>query len=401
MRKFLFLVPILLSLSCQTPVKNVQADLNETSEEKARRLSQEILLIDTHIDLPNRLATHWDDISKKTDAGHFDYVRAREGGLNAPFMAIYVAPDYQKSGGAKEKADELIDLTYDLANRWPDVFAIATSPHDLQSQFEDGLMSLPMGIENGAAIEDDLGNLKYFKDRGISYLTLCHSKWNEICDSSYDPDKHWNGLSPFGRETVKEMNRLGMIIDISHVSDSAFYQVLEVSAAPLIASHSSCRHFTPEFERNMSDDMIIELAAHGGVIQINFGSYFINGEFQSKMSKAWEHVENRSEMTSEERNRYLTQYMKDHNVPKVYLEEVADHIDHVVQLVGINYVGIGSDFDGVDHLPEGLSDVSQYPTVLRLLLERGYTEEDIRLIWSGNFLRVWNEVIHVAGNIES
>jgi len=399
MKKILILLPLLLILACQAPIKNVKADLVETNEAKARRLSQEILLIDAHIDAPYRLFEEWEDISGRTEKGHFDYERAVEGGLNVPFMSIYVGASHQNTGDAKEKAVELIDLVNGFASKWPDKYALAYSSQDVVEQFGQDLISLPMGMENGAPIEDDIANLKYFYEKGIRYITLCHSKWNLICDSSYDQDKHWNGLSPFGIEVIKEMNRLGMIVDISHVSDSAFYQILEITEAPLVATHSSCRHFTPGFERNMSDDMIKELSANGGVIQINFGSYFINAEFQQKMSPAWDHIDSAS-MTEEEQKTYMRNYMVENEVPEVQIEEVADHIDHIIQLVGIDYIGIGSDFDGVHHLPGGLSDVSMYPNLMELLLDRGYTEEDIEKIWSGNFLRVWNEVEQTAKKLE-
>jgi membrane dipeptidase len=395
MKKVLLLIPLLFLLACQAPVKNVKADHAETNEAKARRLSQEIMLIDTHIDVPYRLFDEWEDISARTEKGHFDYVRAREGGLDVPFMSIYVGASHQESGDAMEKADELIDIVNGFVSKWPEKFAMAYSSADVKAHFEQGLISLPMGMENGAPIKDDIRNIKYFYEKGIRYITLCHSKWNLICDSSYDPDKHWNGLSPFGKEVIREMNRLGMIIDISHVSDSTFYQVLDITKAPVVATHSSCRFYTPGFERNMSDDMIKKLAENGGVIQINFGSYFINGEFQQKMSMAWDHVD-RTEMSDEERSAYLRKYMAENKVPEVQIEEVADHIDHVVKLVGIDHVGIGSDFDGVGYLPEGLGDVSMYPNLMSILLDRGYAEEDLQKIWSGNFLRVWKQIEQTA-----
>ncbi len=398
MKSILILLPFLLIFSCQTPVKNAQGEESETTYEKAQRLSKEFMLIDTHIDVPYRLVEEWEDISKRTEKGHFDYERARKGGLDVPFMSIYVGASYQETGGAKEKADELIDLVYGFARKWPDKYAMAFSVADVKDQFAKGLVSLPMGMENGAPIEDDIRNLRYFYERGIRYITLCHSKWNLICDSSYDPDKHWNGLSPFGKEVVKEMNRLGILVDISHVSDSTFYQVVEITEAPLVATHSSCRHYTPGFERNMSDDMIRKLADNGGVIQINFGTYFINGDHQQKMSKAWDNID-RSNMTSEEKTTYIKNYIQENDVPLGHVEEVADHIDHVVELVGIDHVGIGSDYDGVSNLPEGLNDVSMYPNLIGILLERGYTEEDIQKIWSGNFLRVWKQAEEVAGKL--
>jgi len=387
-------------LACQPSSDKKQQNTEESLADKALRLSKEIMLIDTHIDVPYRLVDHWEDISGSTEGGHFDFSRAQAGGLDAPFMSIYVGAEFQKTGGAKEKAEELIDLVIKFSTDWPDKYALANTPEDLKRQFSKGLISLPMGMENGAPIEDEISNIKYFYDRGIRYITLCHSKWNQICDSSYDPDKHWNGLSPFGLEVIQEMNKIGMMIDISHVSDSAFYKVVELSKAPLVATHSSCRHFTPGFERNMSDDMIKKLAQNGGVIQINFGSYFVNGDYQNKMEKAWDNVDGRSELTTEERNQYLDKYKQDNQVPEVQIEEVVDHIDHVVSLVGIDYVGIGSDYDGVRDLPEGLTDVSMYPNLIALLLEKGYTEEDIAKIWSGKILRVWNEVDEISRKLQ-
>jgi membrane dipeptidase len=395
MKRVLILLPLLFHFACQSPVKDARGDDTESINAKAERLSKEILLIDTHIDVPYRLVEEWEDISTHTEKGHFDFERAKKGGLDVPFMSIYVGASYQETGGAKEKADELIDMVYGFAQKWPDKYAMAFSVKDVKDISKKGLISLPMGMENGAPIEDDINNLKYFYERGIRYITLCHSRWNRICDSSYDPDKHWNGLSPFGKEVIEEMNRLGILVDISHVSDSTFYQVLNITKAPLVATHSSCRHFTPGFERNMSDDMIKKLAENGGVIQINFGSFFINGDHQQKMSKAWDKIE-RSDMTAEERTAYIKKYMIDNEVPVVQMDEVVDHIDHVVKLVGIDYVGIGSDYDGVSNLPEGLTDVSMYPNLIKLLLERGYSEEDIQKIWSGNFLRIWKETEELA-----
>jgi membrane dipeptidase len=239
--------------------------------EKANRLAHEFIIVDTHVDTPDRLRGKMADISQRTEDGDFDYVRAKAGGLDAPFMSIYVPAEYEGKGGAKKLANKLIDMAEKFATNWPDKFAIAQSVADVQAQFAKGLISLPMGMENGSPIEGKLENLRHFYDRGIRYITLAHSKSNHISDSSYDPNRRWNGLSPFGKEVVAEMNRLGIMIDISHVSDSTFYQVIRLSQAPAIASHSSCRHFTPGWERNMDDEMIKALAKNGGVILINFG----------------------------------------------------------------------------------------------------------------------------------
>jgi membrane dipeptidase len=270
---------------------------------------------------------------------------------------------------------------------------------DIITNFKQGLISLPMGIENGAAIENDIGNIAHFYDRGVRYITLAHSRWNQICDSSYDPDKYWNGLSPFGREVVLEMNRLGMMIDISHVSDSTFYQVIELSKAPVIASHSSCRYFTPGFERNLSDEMIKKLAEKGGVIHINFGSYFLDGEFQQKMEIAYNYIDHHQiKWGSEERANYIKQYKIEKTVPVITLDAVVDHISRVAAIAGVDHIGLGSDFDGVSEVPEGLSDVSMYPNLIERLLEDGFTEDDVRKICSGNLFRVWTEVNQVADN---
>ncbi len=245
---------------------------------KARELAQKHLIIDTHQDVPYRLRNNMEDISKRTTGGNFDYPRAREGGLDAVFMAVFIPAEYEEKGGAFGLADEQIDMVKGFARDWPDKFIMARSPADVRRQFGDGRISVLIGIENGAPIEGDLSNVKYFYDRGVRYVTLAHSECNHICDSSYDEHRKWNGLSPFGRKLVLEMNRTGMIVDVSHVSDEAFYQILDVSKAPVVATHSSCRHFTPGWERNMDDEMIKLLAKKGGVIQITFGSMFVNGK---------------------------------------------------------------------------------------------------------------------------
>jgi membrane dipeptidase len=261
-----------------------------------------------------------------------------------------------------------------------------------------GKLSLPMGMENGAPLEGSLRNVAYFHGRGIRYITLAHSKDNHISDSSYDARHTHGGLSGFGEQVVAEMNRVGIIIDVSHLSDEAFDDVLRLSKVPVIASHSSCRHFTPGWERNMSDDMIRRLGAAGGVIQINFGSSFLSGEIEKARDA---HVKARDAHVkalklprgSEAEAEAIAEYEREHPAPRATVEHVADHIEHVIALVGVDHVGFGSDFDGVgDSLPEGLRDVSQYPNLLRVLLERGHDREAIEKIAGGNVLRVWQAV---------
>jgi membrane dipeptidase len=341
-----------------------------------------------------------EDITQATDGGDFDYPRAKTGGLDAPFMSIYIPSSRQETpGAAKALADSLIDMVEGFATRAPDKYAIATSPEDVRRHHEQGLLSLPMGMENGAPIEADLANLQYFYDRGIRYITLTHGKDNQISDSSYDTTRTWKGLSPFGREVVAEMNRLGLMIDVSHISDSAFYQVMRTSEAPVIASHSSARHFTPDWERNMSDDMIRVLAEHDGVIMINFGSSFLRTEYQAAGTRIQQQIrayltQNNLERTSPEAIAHFREQRRANPVGTV--DDVVAHIDHVVQLVGVDHVGLGSDFDGVFALPDGLQDVSQYPNLVYALLQKGYSEEDIEKILGGNALRVWSEVERVA-----
>jgi len=255
-----------------------------------------------------------------------------------------------------------------------------------------------MGMENGTPLEGNLENVRYFYDRGIRYVTLVHSRHNHICDSSFDPERKWNGLSPFGVRVIAEMNRVGMMIDVSHMSDSAFYQVIRLSTAPVVATHSSCRAFTPGFERNMSDDMIKALAANGGIIQINFGSAFLRDEIRRQPETVraainrylTEHGLNKDDP---EAKAFAAEYRKEHPPMFADVADVARHIDHVAKLVGIDHVGIGSDFDGLgDSLPTGLKDVSQYPNLIAELLKLGYSEEDIRNVCGENVLRIWSRI---------
>ncbi|MFM9948778.1 MAG: dipeptidase [Saprospiraceae bacterium] len=375
----------------------------------AEKLAHRFIITDGHVDLPYRLRVQNFRLTKEligipieTKEGDFDYVRAKKGGLDAPFMSIYIPSSYQVTGGAKVFADSLIDMVRSIATAHPDKFAIAVSPKEVKRNFKKGIISLPMGMENGAPIEEDLANVAYFHKRGIRYITLTHATDNKICDSSYDTTRTWNGLSPFGRDVVREMNNTGIMVDISHVSDSTFYQVMGLSKAPCIASHSSCRKFTPGFERNMNDDMIRALGRNGGVIMINFGSSFLDSKIQERDAELRNEL---SDILDKKGLKYddpaakevVEAFQKAH--PTLYsdVQMVANHIDHVVALAGIDHVGLGSDFDGVgDSLPTGLKDVSQYPNLICELLKRGYSEEDIAKICYQNLFRVWEKVEKVA-----
>ncbi len=366
---------------------------------EAERIARQSIIVDTHIDVPYRVSESGEDVTQATAAGDFDYPRARAGGLDAAFMSIYTPAELEADGTSFEAAEQLIDLVEDVVATSDGRVALATSPADVRRNFEQGVLSLPMGMENGSPIDGDLANLAHFYQRGIRYMTLAHSLSNHISDSSYDENRQWDGLSEFGTEVVREMNRLGIMVDVSHVSDEAFWQVLETSTVPVIASHSSARHFTPGWERNMSDEMIEALAENGGVIMINFGSAFISEQARQYSLERWPaataFVEEHSELPREEAQKQFNAAWEAEHGPMPYasLDDVLDHFDHVVALVGADHVGIGSDFDGVgDSLPTDLKDVSAYPNLVAGLLQRGYSDADIRKILSGNILRVWQAV---------
>ena len=398
-----FLCAALLLAACGD---NSPAPVNYMTE--ARRIAESSIIVDTHVDVPYRLANRPADVAAETDHGDFDYPRAVAGGLNAPFMSIYTPAAYEAEGKSKATADALIDAVESIVADAPDKFAIATSVADVRKHFEHGLMSLPLGMENGSPIEGDLDNLEYFHERGIRYLSLSHSLSNHLSDSSYDDNRQWNGISEIGKEAILEMNRLGIMVDVSHVSDEAFWQIAEISRTPLIASHSSARHFTPGFERNMSDEMIVALAETGGVIQINFGSTFVTQEARDYGDARWAageaYLEEHPELTESWLFReFPAIYAEEHGpLPYATVDDVIDHFDHVVKLVGIDHVGIGSDYDGVgDSLPTGLKDVSSYPNLIAGLLRRGYSEEDVRKILGENLLRVWKTVEDYAATTSS
>jgi membrane dipeptidase len=401
MRFSSFLAGSLLGLCCLSACAASQPGAAEPTPEqfkKARELAQSAMIVDTHIDVPIRLHEGWSDVSGSAPDGEFDYPRAMQGGLDVPFMSIYAPASTEADGSAFQLANGLIDSMEALVGRAPDKFVIVRNPREARAAKVAGKIGIALGIENGSPVKAKLENVKFFYDRGVRYITLAHGMSNHLSDSSYDKNHQWNGLSPFGREAVVEMNRLGIMVDISHVSDEAFFDALEQSKVPMIASHSSARHFTPGFERNMSDEMIQTLAKNGGVIQINYASSFITqeaNEWQIKFAAArtaWQE-ETGNTADSEAANEWSKAYREESPFPYANITDVADHIDHAVKLTSYEHVGIGSDFDGVgDSLPVGLKDVSTYPALIAELLRRGYTEEQLIAILGGNTLRVWQQV---------
>ncbi|KPM46840.1 dipeptidase [Jiulongibacter sediminis] len=381
--------------------------LSLKAQEKAVELAHKFIITDGHVDLPYRLKVQNFQLTKEytgipveSENGDFDFKRAKEGGLDAPFMSIYIPASYTQEGGEK-LADSLINMVEYIAKEDKDYFQIATSPKEVRKAFKKGKIALPMGMENGSPV-GSVEDIAYFKKRGISYITLTHSKVNQLGDSSYDTTRVWQGLSPFGEEVVQEMARQGIMIDISHVSDSTFYDVMKITPIPVIASHSSLRHFTPDFERNMTDEMVKMVKENNGVIMINFGSTFLDGKVtETRNTLRKEMMEMLEEkglgMRDPGARELIRAFGESH--PEMYsdVEMVVNHIERVVNLAGVDHVGFGSDFDGVgDSLPLGLKDVSDYPNIINLLLEKGYSDEDIEKICSGNLFRVWQATLDYA-----
>jgi membrane dipeptidase len=336
-------------------------------ESEVRRIHDAAILIDTHNDVTSD-TIRGVRLGVRRKAGHTDVPRLREGGVDAQFFAAYVAARYARTGQAAERARAMIGtVRKDIVARYPRRFALALSAGDIERNVREGRIAALIGIEGGHAIEDSLDHLRTFFGLGVRYMTLTHSNTNNWADSSGDKDRH-NGLTAFGREVVREMNRLGMIVDISHVSDKTFWDVLAVSRAPVFASHSSCRALS-NIPRNMTDDMIRAMAGKGGVIQINFGCDFLSQRYADAVRRN----------------------PKQRPAPAT-LDDVVAHIDHAVKVGGIGAVGLGSDFDGVSCVPAGLSDVSMFPNLTRALLKKGYKEQDIYKIYGGNTLRLMRAV---------
>ncbi len=374
---------------------------------RAESLVHRQLIVDTHIDAPYRLLREAANLGGAAADRQFDYPRARAGGLDVAFMSIYTPASAAEDGTAPELAHHLIDLVEGVARDHPDKFAIATCTRDVELLRDTGVVILTLGMENASPLQGHAeppamgkDSLDHFISRGVRYITLAHSRSNAYSDSSYDPDERWQGLSEAGKALVAELNGRGVMIDISHLSDQAAWQVLRRSAAPVIASHSSLRHFVPGFHRNMSDAMVKAMADQGGVIQINFGSGFV-----SKAARDWSNRAS-AKLTAElagqpvdadARRAFYARFTAEHPYPFANLDAVLDHIDRVVEIAGVDHVGLGSDFDGVgDTLPTGLKDVGDYPNLAAGLARRGYSEDEIANILGRNLMRVWRQVEQYA-----
>ncbi|MCX7612031.1 MAG: dipeptidase [Ignavibacterium sp.] len=396
----------LLLLIILTKISFSQEDINLELYQKAIDLSKEILIIDTHIDLPNWIFNENFDANLISQEDQFDFVRAKQGGLNIAFLSIFTSVTQASLGKSKERADFLINTVKNNLSKFPDKFKIITSFNEIDTTNKE-ILYVVLGMENGSPIEDKIENLIHYHKEGIKYITLTHYKSNLIGDSANDSIKVWNGLSEFGKNLIKEMNRYGIMIDVSHISDSTFFDIIEITSAPIIASHSACRYFTPGFERNLSDDIIKEIAKKRGVVQIPFADFFLREDANKKF------IQNEIEVEKFIKENYLghnsraaeefeLNYWKENPLPKSSVIDVANHIDHIVKLVGVDYVGIGSDFNGVrtEFITSGLEDCSKYPNLIYELLRRNYSVEDIKKIMGLNFLRVWKEVEEIANGLK-
>ena len=371
------------------------------TQEEVDRITRDAILIDTHDDITSKTVDGY-DIAMPNRMGQTDLPRMK-GFLGAEFFAVYVGANYVKDNGSAHRALDMIDtVRTDVIAKHPEEFVFATTAEDIERAHRDHKIAALMGIEGGHAIEDDLRTLRDFYALGVRYMTLTHFNTNHWADSQGDVDDatvaHHNGLTPFGEDVVREMNRLGMMVDISHTADQTFYAVLKVSTAPVIASHSGCRAVS-SYTRNMSDEMIKALAAKGGVMQINFGCDFLSqryfdgakpimAELRPKMIEA-QKITDPSAREAAMETLYAEAASK---VQPATLKDVVAQIDHAVQVGGIDAVGIGTDFDGVGCVPPDLDSYSKFPALTRALLEKGYSAEDIKKIYGGNLLRVMRAV---------
>jgi len=367
---------------------------------QAGKIHERVLTVDTHCDTPINIAMSDFDLGVRHTEGCVDFPRMREGGLDAEFFAVFTSQGPRNDSAYNAVYGYAMDVLGKIRSnveKYPDIAGIATSPEDAFRLKKEGKLSAFIGIENGYPIGKDLSRVKAFFDRGARYITLSHTRNNDICDSSTDPKgPEHNGLSEFGKEVVLEMNRLGMIVDVSHISDNAFYDVLEISSAPVIASHSSCSALC-ESPRNLDDDMLLALRENGGVIQICILSDYLkipdpNPVLDARLREFTDKYGDLAKLGEEEKKLARAEYraIREKYKKLATVKDVVDHIDHVVQVIGIDHVGIGTDFDGGGGV-EGCMSVAEMKNITIELLHRGYSRADIAKIWGGNIFRVMKE----------
>lgn len=367
-----------------------------------------IFLLDSHCDAPLMLSKGA-DFGKRVEQGfvpgkfpitHIDYPRMKKGGVNGSFFAIYTSNSLTPDQ-ATRRAFELVSKVYDSVEQNPDKVALTTSASQARRNARNGLISIFLGMENGSPIQNDLSLLRMFYRLGVRYLTLTHAGSNQICDSCTSKDPVWHGVSPFGREVIAECNKLGIMVDVSHISDESFWDVIKYSKAPVVASHSCCRALC-NHPRNMTDDMIKAMAEKGGVIQINFFPKFLSEEYTKAVGTLGDDFDDadyawRPDQANPELQAKLKKALEAYAaIPLPSYKLIVDHIEHVIDLVGVKHVGIGSDFDGIEFGPKGLDDISMMQKIIIELRKRGHSEYDIKQIAGGNFLRVMDAVAKCA-----
>jgi len=359
------------------------------------------ITVDTHADTPSEYLDQPFDLGVVNAKGEVDYPRMKAGGLDAEFFAAYVPAKYANKGAAAYCL-KIMETIHEMVDRYPAWARFATSTADMRAAARDGKRAILIGIEGGHAIEDSLDLLRAFYRFGARYITLTHTNTNNWADSSGDEEKH-NGLTPFGKQVVLEMNRLGMLVDISHVSDKTFYDAVETSKAPIIASHSSARALS-NHKRNMTDDMLRALAKNGGVAMVNFYTVFLSDEARlasverdKKIAPQVAELKVKDPLEGEVYSKGVEALHQQYPLPPVPYTVIVDHIDHMVKVAGIDHVGIGSDFDGISgNHPAGMEDVSKLPAIREEMKKRGYSEADIRKVMGENFMRVFAEVERVS-----
>jgi membrane dipeptidase len=382
------------------PALTLAEDLPPVSD-KARRIHESGFVFDGHNDLPWELRTKGDatftktDLRKSTKPFHTDIPRLREGGVKAQFWSVYIPTAHPNPS---QTVLEQIDIVHRMIEKYPDVFALALDADDVERAVKAGKIASLLGIEGGIAIENNLALLRTFARLGVRYMTLTHNGTIDWADAATDEAKH-DGLTPFGERVVREMNRLGILVDISHVSPATMADALRITKAPVIASHSSAFAVCPH-PRNVPDEILKALPANGGVVMVNFFPPFVDGDTTRKLNEARERLQ-KEYPDPAAFSRALAAWTKANPAPRATIAQVADHIDHIVKVAGIDHVGLGGDFDGINRTPVGLEDVSTYPRLTDELLRRGHSEADIHKILSGNALRALRRAGEVARELQA
>ncbi len=387
---------LLATLACRsTPPQPGEPGYEEALRERARRVHEAAFVIETHADTTPKFETDW-DFAARHDEGHVDVPRLREGGFDGVFWSIWMGPT-PGDGTATKRAVRRIDSVYEAARRWPEHLAVATSADDVRRASREGKIACLIGVEGGHMIEDDLAVLRTYRRLGARYMTLTHSfntSWADSAGTDRPVPPTVGGLNELGRDVVREMNRIGLMVDVSHVADSTFWDVLAVAEAPVIATHSSCRAVA-DHPRNLTDEMIRAIADTGGVVQINFYPGYVDPQKTAMARELLPEVEaiyaRHPDDPRAARAERIELFAR-HDPGPTPASVVVDHIEHVIELVGADHVGLGADWDGVPDMPVGLEDCSKLEYVTRELLRRGHSESDVEKVLGGNVLRVLDDV---------